>query len=194
MRRWRDIRGSTFSSLLEICFIVLLPLLRSSFDICLRSLGLVVYCVRSRRGSRSPACAGPIPARALTGLRAATEQSDPELRSFRRIAETGRHRHSSRQQASAFFFSLSSLLGMIWSAHQLVLLVLLLLRLFFRLASILLRSLGLVVVTAFLLSTASLGGSPSASSTPSALPRWDTNTAQAAVFVQHSSEYLYFGG
>ena len=47
----------------------------------------------------------------------------------------------------------------------------------YRLASISLRSLSLAVATAFLLSTTSLGGSPLASSTPSAFPRWDTSTA-----------------
>ena len=45
-----------------------------------------------------------------------------------------------------------------------------------RLASMSLRSLGLAVATAFLLSTTSLGGSPLASSTPSAVSRWDTST------------------
>ena len=38
---------------------------------------------RSRHGFRSPASAGPIPARSFSGSHAADEQSDPELRSFR---------------------------------------------------------------------------------------------------------------
>ena len=45
-----------------------------------------------------------------------------------------------------------------------------------RRASLSLQSLGLAVVTAFLLSTISLGGSCSTSSTPSAFPHWDTRT------------------
>ena len=45
-----------------------------------------------------------------------------------------------------------------------------------RQASISLRSLGLAVATAFLLSTTSLAGSPFASLTPYAFPRWDTST------------------
>ena len=45
-----------------------------------------------------------------------------------------------------------------------------------RRASISLRSLGLTVAAAFLLSTTPLGGSSPATSTPPALPRWDTST------------------
>ena len=44
---------------------------------------------RSRPGSRSPASTGLIPARALSGSRAATEQSNPEPRSFHLICGDG---------------------------------------------------------------------------------------------------------
>ena len=43
------------------------------------------FLAHSWRGSRSPASAGSIAARALSGSPAAAEQSDPEQRSFRRI-------------------------------------------------------------------------------------------------------------
>ena len=63
------------------------------------------FLVRSRRGSRSPASAVPIPARTLSGSCAATEQSDPELRSFCWILRRrGDKKGSSKQQGSTFFF------------------------------------------------------------------------------------------
>ena len=54
------------------------------------------FLARSRRGSRFPASAGPIPARKLSKSRAAAEQSDPELRSFRRILQRRRDIHTKR--------------------------------------------------------------------------------------------------
>ena len=63
--------------------------------------------------SHSPACAGLIPARALSGSRAAAEHGDPELRSFSRILRR-------RRNISRFYFYVRS-----W---RFVLLLLLLLR------------------------------------------------------------------
>ena len=67
----------------------------------------------------------------------------------------------------------------------------------YRLASISLRSLSLAVATAFLLSTTSLGGSPLASSTPSAFPRWDSdiyihNIYDTTVLQRKQQQYLLF--
>ena len=63
--------------------------------------------------SHSPACAGLIPARALSGSRAAAEHGDPDLRSFSRILRR-------RRNISRFYFYVRS-----W---RFVLLLLLLLR------------------------------------------------------------------
>ena len=60
-------------------------------EMCIRDRGpFASDLARSRRGSRYPASSGPIPAGTLPGSRAAAEQSDPELRSFRWILRDGK--------------------------------------------------------------------------------------------------------
>ena len=63
------------------------------------------FLVRSRRGSRSPASAVPIPARTLSGSCAATEQSDPELRSFCWILRRRGDKKGSSSKPNNKFFS-----------------------------------------------------------------------------------------
>ena len=117
---------------------------------------------RSRRGSRCPASAGPIPVRTLSGSRAAAEQSDPELRSFCWILKRGDKRLFLRNSKVLLFVFVSSASSFTIPPGD---------NLFLaatstcRLASTSLRSLGFALATSFLLSTTSLGGSDLASST-----------------------------
>ena len=120
------------------------------------------FLARARRGSRSPAFAGPISARALSRSRAAAEQSDPELRSFCRILRRRRDNKDYFFETARFYFfcfySIPSWRQIVSAAISAC-----------RRAWISPRSLGHAVATTFILSTTFLGAWP-------LFPRWDTST------------------
>ena len=139
---------------------------------------------KRQKQSRSPASVGPIPARALSGSRAAAEWSDPELRSFPRIlwrrrdnkfffyalADTAKYRGSFAPQDSCCCCYCCCDLGLSLS--------------FAISSNFLLRGRNRVA------STTSLRGSPSPYSTPSALPA-SVPAFPAALGYEYSSSNIY---
>ena len=138
------------------------------------------FFVRFHRGSQFLACAGPILARALLGLRAAAEHGDPELRSFAGYCGDG---ETYRDSIFLFapgdsFFSCCCDFG--WSL------------------SFIIFSISRARGRYRFVSTTPLRGSLWPSSNPSALPArvpdlpvalWDT---RATLYKQQHSIYIYF--